>query len=40
MFSPVLAAPYEPVLGASTDRAMLYLFLSFFHTWHYIAGII
>jgi hypothetical protein len=31
MFSPVLAAPNEPVLCASTDRAAPYLFFSFFH---------
>jgi hypothetical protein len=32
VFSPVLAAPNEPVLCASTDRAAPYLFFSFFHT--------
>jgi hypothetical protein len=35
MFSPVLAAPNEPVLCASTDRAVPYLFLYFFHIWIY-----
>jgi hypothetical protein len=40
MFSPVLAAPNEPVLGASTDRAVLYLFLTFFHTCHITAHVL
>jgi hypothetical protein len=40
MFSPVLAASYEPVLGASTDRAVLYLFLTFFHTCHITAHVL
>jgi hypothetical protein len=40
MFSPVLAASYEPVLGASTNRAVLYLFLSFFHTYHITAQVL
>jgi hypothetical protein len=35
MFSPVLAASHESVLGASTNRATLYLFLFFFHTLTY-----